>query len=554
MKIWLLTFESTYTRKVGGLAEVPPRLGTALKNKGHDVTIIVPSHGFIKEHSKELEFIKKYRIRNRTIEIYMYSKPPVEHIIIGGDILEESEVYASEYLLEKIILWSIGLKLYAEYLLNNEGIIPDIVHANDWHSVPGIVGLKSVYDMKGSRDYVGFYYQIHLLSRYYYPIEHLTYMIGVDPNKEVRGIYGWKTFREYYELSHGYADRLGGLLSDKTLTVSREYIKEVVKRIGWDLIEHVDYIPNATTWKTEEIINNVLKIHETLKTYIRELNDIISNRINIRKYFLLEGLSKMSSDEPVIDDKDFKAFIDKLDVPPFMGGGKIVPFKEEGPLAIITGRLARQKGIHVFLKAVEEIIYRVPEAKFVLLLLPVWGEKRLAEELIEYTITMPDNIRVVFGRAKSIYQLAHLAADIMIAPSIYEPFGLMALEAMSAGAPVVASKTGGLAETVIDIIMNGVTGTGLHVIPGDPDDLADKTSDLLLFMETSNYEAWSREWKRVLERINNKALVEILLSNPKAPELVRRSSIRRAMSYTWDKSAEKALKIYMGAKNDLQKI
>ena len=46
------------------------------------------------------------------------------------------------------------------------------------------------------------------------------------------------------------------------------------------------------------------------------------------------------------------------------------------------------------------------------------------------------------------------ASDIAIVPSLYEPFGLVALEAMALGAPVICARTGGLA----DIVTDGETG------------------------------------------------------------------------------------------------
>jgi glycogen synthase len=61
----------------------------------------------------------------------------------------------------------------------------------------------------------------------------------------------------------------------------------------------------------------------------------------------------------------------------------------------------------------------------------------------------------------------------VVLPSRYEPFGIVALEAAAAGAPLVASTAGGLAELVVD----GVTG--LSVTPGDVDGIVTAVSSVL---------------------------------------------------------------------------
>jgi glycogen(starch) synthase len=57
-------------------------------------------------------------------------------------------------------------------------------------------------------------------------------------------------------------------------------------------------------------------------------------------------------------------------------------------------------------------------------------------------------------------------AGCVVLPSLYEPFGLVALEALAAGAPLIVARTGGLAE-----LIDG-TDAGLTFEPGNPDDLA----------------------------------------------------------------------------------
>jgi glycogen(starch) synthase len=65
------------------------------------------------------------------------------------------------------------------------------------------------------------------------------------------------------------------------------------------------------------------------------------------------------------------------------------------------------------------------------------------------------------------------AADAVVLPSRYEPFGIVALEAAAAGTPLVASTAGGLGEVVLD----GVTG--LSFAPGDVDGLTRAVRDVL---------------------------------------------------------------------------
>ena len=61
----------------------------------------------------------------------------------------------------------------------------------------------------------------------------------------------------------------------------------------------------------------------------------------------------------------------------------------------------------------------------------------------------------------------------MVIPSLYEPFGIVALEGMAAGAPTVVARTGGLAE-----IVDG-SGAGLLFEPGNHHDLADRIAEVL---------------------------------------------------------------------------
>jgi glycosyltransferase involved in cell wall biosynthesis len=84
-------------------------------------------------------------------------------------------------------------------------------------------------------------------------------------------------------------------------------------------------------------------------------------------------------------------------------------------------------------------------------------------------------------------------ADVAVVPSLFEPFGIVALEAMAAQSPVVASDTGGLSE----IIQHDVTG--VKVYPNNPDSLAWGITKVLL---DGNYAKFLKDnaYRRVQEK------------------------------------------------------
>jgi len=115
------------------------------------------------------------------------------------------------------------------------------------------------------------------------------------------------------------------------------------------------------------------------------------------------------------------------------------------PLVLFLGRLTVQKGVPYFLKAARQIANVQPDVRFV-----VAGEGYLLPELtrMAYDFGLADRVlfagRVSQGEAIALYK----RADCFVMPSVSEPFGLVALEAIENGAPVVLSKQSGASEVV----------------------------------------------------------------------------------------------------------
>lgn len=118
---------------------------------------------------------------------------------------------------------------------------------------------------------------------------------------------------------------------------------------------------------------------------------------------------------------------------------------QKHPLVLFLGRLTVQKGAVYFLKAAEEISRIRPDVRFV-----VAGEGYLLPELVERSIGMGLADRMIFAgkvstnEAKALYS----RASCFVMPSVSEPFGLVALEAITHGAPVILSKQSGASEVV----------------------------------------------------------------------------------------------------------
>lgn len=121
-----------------------------------------------------------------------------------------------------------------------------------------------------------------------------------------------------------------------------------------------------------------------------------------------------------------------------------------------VGRLDAQKGWDVLCAAASRVREQVPQARFVVV---GDGPER---EVLQAGANAAD-VRFAGYREQAAGLIG--AFDALAVPSRYEGFGLVAVEAMLAGVPVVASRTGGLPEVVGD--------AGLLVTPGDAGELAD---------------------------------------------------------------------------------
>jgi len=132
------------------------------------------------------------------------------------------------------------------------------------------------------------------------------------------------------------------------------------------------------------------------------------------------------------------------------------------PLVLFLGRVTLQKGPEYFLRAAQRVLELEPTAHFVLA-----GTGDQLPRMVEYAAELDLGHRVLFpgfvdrDRAAELYA----SADVFVMPSVSEPFGIVPLEAMDRGVPVIVSRQSGVSE---------VLRHALKVDFWDVDDLAGK--------------------------------------------------------------------------------
>ncbi len=179
-------------------------------------------------------------------------------------------------------------------------------------------------------------------------------------------------------------------------------------------------------------------------------------------------------------------------------------------MILFLGRLVAVKGVDKLIMAMPHILTKIPNARLV-----VVGVGDLQEYMANLTRTMrlDQYVKFCFDFISEEERIIHYAAcDLAVFPSYYEPFGIVALEAMSMEKPVVVGAAGvsGMREIVICC---GEEQCGYHVDPNNPSDIA-----------------WG---------------VISALESPEKRKLLGKNGRKRVLAeFTWSKIAKKTIALY----------
>jgi glycogen(starch) synthase len=183
-------------------------------------------------------------------------------------------------------------------------------------------------------------------------------------------------------------------------------------------------------------------------------------------------------------------------------------------IIFFVGRLVHEKGAHVLVDAIPKVIQHYHDAKFVIV-----GKGPQFDYLQKKVSHMNISQKVYFTGYISDECLNRLykCVDIAVFPSLYEPFGIVALEGMAAKVPVIVSDTGGLG----DIVEHGIDGMKSYA--GNSNSLAD-------------------------------SILEILFNPVRAEDMVKRAYEKVRRIYNWNIISELTSEVYKEVIQESKKI
>ena len=142
---------------------------------------------------------------------------------------------------------------------------------------------------------------------------------------------------------------------------------------------------------------------------------------------------------------------------------------KEDSIILFIGRLVWIKGVDKLIRSMPHVLQKIPNAKLVIVGL---GDMQEYLEGLVRNLRLEDVVKFRFEFIPEEERIAHYAScDVAVFPSLYEPFGIVTLEAMSMEKPVVvgAAGTSGMREIVS---ISGSDQCGFHINPNDPGDIA----------------------------------------------------------------------------------
>ncbi|NMD71852.1 glycosyltransferase family 4 protein [Bacillus sp. DNRA2] len=368
-------------------------------------------------------------------------------------------------------------KLETDLLIPSETIHPDNSKRQKililtWEFPPNVIGGLARHCHGLARSLVKANYEVHVL----------TTKLSTTPNFEI--VDGIKVFRitPLHEQEANFLTWIAGLnlaMIDKVKELAREHQYGLIHAHDWlvgtagILLKSELSIPLITTIHSLEQGRNDGIYTETQKFIDDKERQLIhgSDQIIVCSEFMKDALlQQFSAKEDRLSVIANGIDPDSAEINELTILSKNIPLNSNKRLIFSIGRLVKEKGFDVLIEAAPELLKQYPDLYFI-----IAGKGPMENE---YQRLIRDrgleNIVFLIGYVDdSNRNLLFNQCEIAIFPSLYEPFGIVTLEAMIFGKPTIVSNTGGLK----GIIDHG--NTGLLMNPGDKRSLVKQVQEIL---------------------------------------------------------------------------
>ena len=587
--VWIFSFEYAGIAKVGGLGEVPANQAKHLVEE-FDITVFMPSHGQLEDFKKKNKFEKlpfkcvgqinpslfgsEQSEANCDITFYKFKIENVNIILLSGEnsftskYLDDIAVYNPTTIMGKIALFSLGIRCLVNHFIEEyKDFLPEVVHLHDYHVVLGYLGMKQALTKKGLE--ITSILTLHLLTRPRFEYEFYR-LSGID-DTPIRVLLsdGFKmlNLREILLLSQESnryktdqklptVEKIGAIISDLVTTVSQSYLKsDIIPNCGNELIKFkADFVWDGCDWDYFDIFDKVLGINGTeIRGFLNLSPETEINEVKMKEFLLKYKIENLSQ-SPLINSQSVLNALNEISNGNFfIKNGNVKAFSDSGPLILTTGRISPQKGFDTIFKAIPEVLKVIPNAKFLFLILPTDYSLNEIRIYSDYVKQYPENIRIIFGVASEIFYLAHISADVYCALSRWEPFGIMALEAMACKLPIIATKVGGLQETIIDAALYPKIGTGIQIEKDNPPQLAKALVSLLKSSEAAfkvkvsrSHTLYKTDTLNIVNQIPDEVIKSHVLLNPSFFFNIKENCYKRVKeNFTWSIVTKKLARLYL---------
>lgn len=431
MRILTICAEYAPLAKVGGLADVTAGLSGWLARRGHEVAVVMPCYGEMRERGLLADAhavlgprpipgdpgasYTVYRMagsdRDGVPQVFLVDAPAR----FAGGVYATGDGEALRFLL---------LSRAALELAASAGFRPDILHCHDWHAAAAAIMLKGA-----SRDERVFRQTYTALT-----IHNIGYqgVFDIDVLRRA-GEAGLQELVAEEGPGAGQVNflRAGILHADVLSTVSPTHAREIqTPQYGMGL----DPLLRQRRHRLAGILNGVDYAHW----------DPASDPLLPARYSVVDLAGKRSCRAALAAQAGLQL--------------------EEGlPVVGMVTRLAQQKGIDILVHALPGLL---AERDFACAFLGT-GEPGYVSALRGLAARFPGRVAFMEAHDERLAHLVYAGSDLFLVPSLYEPCGLTQMYAMRYGAVPVVRRTGGLADTVRHFDPVSGTGTGSVFLDAD---------------------------------------------------------------------------------------